>query len=220
MANKWKWRGGKESETRAPSVASSASTEIYPPGTKLPLHSNSNISAPEFVQKAREQMGMMARWKFDKDTQKELQRVAGSIAVNYLTAQKDIMLANIEAGVGIAKREIFRDFLTKAIEQDRDLVERTNGAQKDIVDMIVREVLVVLEEKKVRYDEAKAKFDGGKLLEKDYTALCDAYDHAAEELINDKFARMDKIAQTYLEHFEHAIKIYREKVIQMGGVIS
>jgi hypothetical protein len=39
-------------------------------------------------------------------------------------------------------------------------------------------------------------------------------------LINDKFARMDKIAQTYLEHFEHAIKIYREKVIQMGGVIS
>ena len=226
MASKWKWRGGKatsESVSDSPPDSSKIRTplaEIYPPGSKSPLDASKTATVPEFVRKARQEMGMLARWKFDKDTQKEVQRVAGNIAVNYLSAQKDIMLAGIEADVGIAKREIFREFLTKAIEQDRDLVQRTNHAQKEIVDMITAEVLVVLEEKKIKYDDAKTRFDAGRLLDKDYQALCEAYDHAAEDLIEDKFERMHKIAQTYLEHFEHAIKIYREKVIQMGGVIS
>ena len=220
MADKWKWGDGPSTETASANSGEQPLAEVYPPGVPLPLDSTSGVSAPDYVRKARNEMGMLARWQFDKDTKKELQRVAGNIAVNYLSAQKDVMLAKIVAGVGIAKREIFKDFLSRAIEQDKDLVERTNRAQKEIVNMIEKEVLVVLEEKKTKFDEAKAKFDSGKLMEKDYVALCSAYDHAAHKLITDKFERMDKIAQSYLEHFDHAIKIYREKVIQMGGVIS
>lgn len=214
-----KWRGSDHSDGSS-SVPATTAAEIYPPGVKSPLELTSNETALDYVRNAREKMGMLARMRFDKSTQRELQQIAGSIAVNYLAAQKEIMLAKIVAGVGIAQREIFKDFLTRAIEQDKDLLERTNHAQKDMTNMIEKEVLLVLEEKKTKFDEAKVKFDSGKLLENDYKGLCDVYNQAAEKLITDKFDRMDKITQSYLEHFEHAVKKYREKAIQIGGVIS
>jgi hypothetical protein len=213
-----KWRG-TSSETNAPVPTGRAQGEIYPPGTKTPLDlADNNESALDYVRNARKKMGMLARMQFDRSTQKELQRIAGGIAVDYLGAQKEVMLAKIVAGVGIAQREIFKIFLSQAIEQDKDLLERTNRAQKEMTNMVERETLVVIKEKKEKIDEAKTEFDAGKILEDDYKNLCDIYNQTAEKMIVDKFERMDKVTQAYLEHFEQAVKKYREKAVQIGAI--
>ena len=215
-----KWRG-VSSETNSPVPANPVQSDIYPPGTKTPLDLvDSEESALDYVRNARKKMGMLARMQFDRSTQKELQRIAGGIAVDYLGAQKEIMLAKIVAGVGIAQRDIFKGFLTQAIEQDKDLLERTNRAQKEMTNMVERETLVVLKEKKEKLDEAKALFDAGNIIADDYRGLCDLYNQTAEKWITDKFERMDKVAQAYLAHFEQAVKKYEEQAKKMKSMIG
>lgn len=216
------WRDGRDKKQSSVPTSTSPQADIYPPGTKSPLDlSASNESALDYVSDARRKMGMLARMRFDNETKKELQQIAGAIAINYLAAQKEIMLSKISAGVGIAKREVFRELLSKAVEQDQDLLRRTNAAQKSMSDMIEQETLVVLEEKTRKFDDAKDKLDRGLLMQVDYEGLCNFYTQNAEKLINDKVVRMNNVSQSYLDHFGDAVKKYQEQALKkIGGIIS
>lgn len=211
-----KWRGGSNLTSNKPGSDGDSKVEILPPVTNSVSQLSTDDRTLDFVKDARSKMGMLAKWNFDRQTQTSLQRVAGEIAVNYLNAQKEVMIDKIIVGVALAKRDSLAEFLRAAVEQDKHLLTLTNSAQKEMTDMIQDDVAIVLKEKKARFDKAKLDFENGELLKEDYDGLLDVHTQATEKLIADKFDRMDKIAQSYLDHFEQALKQYRERIFESG----
>lgn len=179
---------------------------------------NTNDSARNFIAEARSRMGLLAKFNFDRHTQRELRRVSGEIAVNYLNAQKEVMLDKIGAGVALEKRSNLRHFLSVAIDQDKELRLIADNAEKEMANLIEHEVVIVLEEKKNKMDDAERRFREGRLLEADYGALKDMHTQVAEKLIVSKFDRMAKISESYVERFEQALQGYKERFVDYKSV--
>ena len=78
----------------------------------------------------------------------------------------------------------------------------------------------VIKEKKLKMDEAKATLDSGTILQADYEALCDMYAESAEQLIKSKWDKVNKVTQSYLEHFEDAMKRYKEHALKTGKAFT
>ncbi|MFN3548930.1 MAG: hypothetical protein ACK4U0_15700 [Mesorhizobium sp.] len=215
-----KWRPGKTPNNKG-NVTSLRSGdaidgEILSPESIGDLATND--SARDFISDARARMGLLAKFNFDRHSQRELRRVSGEIAVNYLNAQKEVMLDKIGAAVALEKRSNLRQFLSVAIDQDKELRLIADNAEKEMANLIEREVVIVLEEKKSKMDDAEARFRDGRLLEDDYSALKDMHTQVAEKLIVSKFDRMAKISESYVERFEQALQGYKERFVDYKSV--
>jgi hypothetical protein len=206
------WKGSKENI----GSDSPAKQEILSPGTPSMSDLVSNESAKDFVSDAREKMSFLARWNFDRQTQASLQRVAGEIAVNYLNGHKKLLISKISTGVALGTRQNLEEFLLAAVGQDKNLLALTNSAQKEMSNMIEDDVVVVLKEKKIRFDKADSDLKNGEILQEDHEALKDVHTQVAAKLINDKFDRMNKIAESYTEKFDEALEQYKERAIEAG----
>jgi hypothetical protein len=209
-----KWRANTSKQVAA------RKADVYAPGEKTPLDLSDEKSVPQYVRDARDSMGMLARRKFDKANMQELRKMAGNIAVNYLAAERQLMLEKMAASVAIAQREIFKGFVDRAIEQDKELVEITSRAEKELTYKVEDEVMEVIQDKKLKIDQARVTLDGGKILPPDFDALCDMYAETAEQLIKSKWDKVNKVTQSYREHFEDAMKKYKEHALNTGKAIT
>jgi hypothetical protein len=218
MAIKWRSgsTAGQQSNVQNLRTADAIEGEIVGPDSIGELETSD--SARKFITEARTRMGLLAKFNFDRHTQRELRRVSGEIAVNYLNAQKEVMLDKIGAAVALEKRSNLRQFLSTAIEQDKELRVIADNAEKEMANLIEREVVIVLEEKKAKMDDAEARFKGGRLLAEDYDALRDMHTQIAEKLIVSKFDRMSKISESYVERFEQALQGYKERFVDYKSV--
>lgn len=216
-----KWRGpgsnpttARESNGSGPSTGREVAHGKARPAANIDLGNVSAMgpgeSAVDFVRTARSRMGMLARFGFDRQTQKSLQQAASDIAVNYLNAQREVMIDKIVSSVQLSKRKTLEDFLRIAVEQDKNLLVLTNTAQAEMFNLVQEEVMAVLEDKKHKVDAAGERLNAGRLLKDDYDALIDIYTQTAAKLIEDKFDRMDKISESYIDSFERALKKYKE----------
>jgi len=194
-----------------------ATGEVLSPQSLAAL--TENESARDFVRKARESMGFLSRFKFDNQTQGEVRRIAGEIAVNIFNAQKVVMLQKIAAGVALEQRNTLTEFLNEVILNDEAVRSLVGRAETGLRYALEEEALAILQEKKRKIDEADVLTKNGKLTPEDSQAMKDFYASNAEKLIEDKSMRVSTITQSYIDQFEDALKKYRERHIREQTLI-
>ena len=202
---KWKSPDKTENTVDTPNM------EVLLPGE---IDASMSMKERDYIVDARKKMSLLAGWSYDKQTQRELAKVAGEIAVNYLNGQKAVMLDKIASTVAIGKRENLKEFLKQAVAQDNELRTIADGAEEEMSNLMQIEVVEILKGKSTRIKSTTALYEGGYLEKEDFESALKMHRVEAESLIQNKFDRLSKITEGYMERFEKSLEGYKERQIQ------
>lgn len=179
-----------------------------------------NGGARDAVRKVREATRVLARLSFDQGAEREVRRIAGEIAANVFIAWQVAAIEGIAASVLADQRQAMagtlRDLAT-GDEAIRALTERIEAGMRRTLE---EEILIVLQEKSRKMNQAEQYMLSKSLLPQDGEALKEHYVANTETLLQTRSVRVDTETRARLDALEEIFRKHRERHLEEQTVKS